>query len=200
MSPGQGAHAATVRARSLGALLPSASDVKRAYGSGFTVLISRTTTNSDLRKTLGSAGASVLQGLTGRVSGFESIYTHQLITVQGKRVTAKPGVSLILAAVNEYQNTAYAQRAVNLTEHSKGKPPKGTTERLAPLSGVGDSGVILSVHTTLVGIPSTDSVYVDFQRGKYTAVIDVAAYGGKPNGNTILSLAHLVDARIRSTG
>jgi hypothetical protein len=200
LSRSQGALAESTRATSLSSLLLSASDIERTYGSGFKVLLSRATTNSELRKTLGSGGAAVLQGLTGRVSGYESMYTHQLVAVQGKKVTAKPGVSLVLSGVNEYQNSAYAQRAISLTVHSKAKLPKGTTEHLAALPGVGDSALILSVHTIVAGIPPTDSIYIGFQRGKYTAVIDVAAYGGKPNGNAILGLAHLMDARIRSKG
>jgi hypothetical protein len=200
LTPSQRADAERMHASSLSSLLLSASDVKRAYGSGFRVLISQATTNSALRKTLGSGGAAALQGLTGRVSGYESMYTHQLMTVKGKKVTAKPGVSLVLSGVNEYQSAGFAHRALSLTEHSKAKLPKGTTEHVAPLPGVGESGSILSVHTVVAGIPPTDSVYIGFQRGRYTAIVDVAAYGGKPNGNTILGLARLMDARIRSKG
>jgi hypothetical protein len=200
LTPRHGVEAEAVSAPSLSSLLLSASDIKRAFGSGFHVLLSRATTNSELRKTFGSKGTTALPGLTGRVSGYESMYTHQLMTVKGAKVTAKPGISLVLSGVNEYQNTGFAHRAISLTEHSKAKLPKGTTEHVAPLPGIGDSGAILSVHTVVAGIPPTDSVYIGFQRDKYTAIVDVAAYGGKPNGNTILWLARLMDARIRSKG
>lgn len=198
--PGGSAFAQTTRAISLSTLLLSPTDIKAAYGPGFKVLLARTTTNSELRKTLGSAGASALQGLTGRITGYESMFTHQLVVVQGKKVTAKPGVSLVLSGVNEYQSASFAQRSMSLTLHATTKLPKGTTERIAPLSGVGDSAVILAVHAGVTGLPPTDSVYIAFQRGKYTAIVDVAGYGGKPNGNRVLTLAHLLDGRIRAKG
>ena len=64
----------------------------------------------------------------------------------------------------------------------------------------GDFAVSLSAHTATKGFPTADSAYLGFQRGKYTALIDVAAYGGKPNAATVLSLARLLDARIYAMG
>ena len=200
LRPNNLALAQTEHATSRSSLLLTPADVKSAYGSGFKVLLAQTTTNSQLRKTLGSAGATALQGLAGRITGYEAMYTHQLVSVSGKKVTAKPGVSLVLSGLNQYQNASYAHRAMSMTEQSKAKLPKGTTERVAPLSGVGDAAVILSVHAAVTGLPPTDSVYIAFQRGKYTAVVDVAAYGGKPDSKKVLSLAHLLDARIRARG
>lgn len=199
---GQPALAQSERATTLSALLLSPADIKGAYGPGFKVVLAQTTTNSQLRKTLGSAGATSLQGLAGRVTGYESMYTHQLIAVSGKKVTAKPGVSLVLSGVNQYQSSAYAHRAMSVTQQSntKAKLPAGTTQHAAPLSGVGDAAVILSVHTGVKGFPTSDSVYIAFQRGKYTAIVDVSAYGGKPDARKVLALAHLMDARIRAKG
>jgi hypothetical protein len=194
------AHAQVVRASSLASLVLSASDVQRAYGPGFKVLISRETKNADLRTTAGSTSSAQLQGLTGRVTGYISMYSHQLISFKGNHVTSKPGVTLVLAGVNQYQNADYARRTLATALHSKAKLPKGTTEHIAPLSGVGDAAVTLSIHTITPGIPVTDSVYVGFERGKYTAVVDVAAYGGKPNSGTVVSLARLLDVRIRVKG
>jgi hypothetical protein len=194
------AHAQSVRATSLASLLLSTSDIKHVYGSGFKVIISRQTKNSELRAATGSAGSAQLQGLAGRVTGYISMFSHQLITLKGNKVTTKPGVTLVLTGVNQYQNADYARRTMTTALHTKAKLPKGTTEHVAPLNGVGDSGVTLSVHTIAAGTPPTDSIYIGFQRGKYTAVLDVASYGGKPNGGTVLGLARLLDARIRSKG
>ncbi len=200
LRPSARAFAQSGHATSLSSLLLTPADVKSAYGSGFKVLLAQTTTNAQLRKTLGTAGSSTLQGLAGRITGYESMYTHQLVSVSGKKVTARPGVSLVLSGLNQYQSAAYAHRAMSITAQSKAKLPKGTTEHIAPLSGVGDAAVILAVHAAMTGLPSTDSVYIAFQRGKYTAVVDVAAYGGKPDGKKVLALAHLLDARIRAKG
>lgn len=94
----QHAHAQGVRAASLASLVLSASDVRHAYGPGFKVLISRETKNAELRSAVGGTTSSAqLLSLAGRVTGYISMYSHQLISIKGKRVTSKPGVTLVLA-------------------------------------------------------------------------------------------------------
>jgi hypothetical protein len=195
------AQARGLRAVPLGSLLPTLTDIKHVYGSGFKVVISRQTKNGDLNAAVpGVAGAAQRQALAGRVTGYVSMYSHQLIAIKGTKVTSKPGVTLVLTGINEYQSADFAHRTMTAALQSKVKPPKGTTEHITPLSGVGDSAVNLSLRTATAGLPVTYSSYIGFQRGKYTAVVDVAAYGGQPSSSTVLALARLLDARIRSKG
>jgi hypothetical protein len=195
------AQAQGVKRVSLASLLPTLGDIKHAYGPGFKVLISRQTNNGDLNAAVpGVAGAAQRQALAGRVSGYVSMYSHQLITLKGTKVISKPGVTLVLTGINEYQNTDFARRTMTVALQSKVKPPKGTTERLTRLSGVGDSAVNISLRTATAGLPVTYSSYIGFQQGRYTAVVDVAAYGGRPNSATVLALARLLEARIRAQG
>jgi hypothetical protein len=199
--PSAPAQARGLGAVSLGSLLPTLADIKHVYGSGFKVVISRQTKNGDLNAAVpGVAGAAQRQALAGRVTGYVSMYSHQLITLKGTKVTSKPGVTLVLTGINKYQNAGFAHRTMTLALQSKAKAPKGTTEHISPLRGVGDSAVHLSLHTTTPGLPVTYSNYIGFQRGKYTAVVDVTAYGSQPSSATVLALARLLDARIRSKG
>ncbi len=192
------AGARTLNAPSLNKLVLSPADIKHAFGPGFSVLLSRQTTNSDLRGSTAGLSQGSLAGLNGRVTGYVSMYTHPRVSKRSK--VAAPGVLIVLSGVNLYKSTAYARGTLNRSTHTSGKLPKGTTEQSRPLRGVGDLAVILTVRSVVPGQPTTDSVYAGFQQGKYTALIDVAAYNQRPDVGQIVTLCKLLDARIRSNG
>jgi hypothetical protein len=52
----------------------------------------------------------------------------------------------------------------------------------------------------LPGIPTSYSLVIAFERGRYSADVAVSAYGGPPSESSVLALARLMDSRIQTKG
>ena len=103
------------------------------------------------------------------------------------------GVFNVVSIVNAYKKTSDAQRA--LANASRAKPAKGLTGSIASISGVGSAAVIEKLDSV-----ATSSVTIGFQRGRYTAAVAVGALGTKVAVPTVLTLAKLIDGRIKAHG
>jgi hypothetical protein len=168
---------------SLSSLLPSPNNVRAAYGAGFKVVFSKTISNQLAILAFGTIGTGLAVTLSGRVTGYDIAYLRGFT-----------GLYNIVSTVNVYKSTGDAQRALT-NALRKPKSTTGLTMRVSATSGVGSKALLetkqaASLYTLLIG----------FQRGRYTAAIEVGSNGSKPAMSTVLGLAKLVDGRIQSHG
>jgi hypothetical protein len=169
---------------SLSSLLPSPSNVRAAYGAGFKMVLSTAISNQQAILTFGAVGTGPTGvTLSGRVTGYDLAYQR------GYR-----GLYNVVSTVNVYKATGDAQRAVaNALRNPKSLP--GLKLGVAATSGVGSKALLVTKH-----VASIYSLLVGFQRGRYTAAVEVGSIGSKPAMSTVLGLAKVIDSRIQSHG
>jgi hypothetical protein len=157
--------------------------VRAAYGAGFKVVFSKAISNQQAILSFGTIGTGLAVTLSGRVTGYDLAYQR------GFR-----GLYNVVSTVNVYKSTSDAQRALTNALRNPKSPP-GLTLRVAATSGVGSKALLETKH-----VASFYALLIGFQRGRYTAAIEVGSNGSKPAMSTVLSLAKLVDGRIQSHG
>jgi len=167
---------------SLSSLVLSTKDVKAAYGASLKPALSKVMPNNLAILTFGTVGEPSSATVAGRVTGYETAYMGR-----------GQGVFNVVSIVNAYKKTSDAQRA--LANASRAKPAKGLTGSIASISGVGSAAVIEKLDSV-----ATSSVTIGFQRGRYTAAVAVGALGTKVAVPTVLTLAKLIDGRIKAHG
>jgi hypothetical protein len=157
--------------------------VRAAYGAGFKAAFSKAISNQLAILAFGTIGTGLAVTLSGRVTGYDIAY------LRGFR-----GVYTVVSTVNVYKSTGDAQRALTYALRNPKSPP-GLTMRVSATSGVGSKALLQTKQAA-----SLYALLIGFQRGRYTAAIEVGSIGSKLVVSTVLSLAKLVDGRIQSHG
>ncbi len=187
--------AASGVSRSSGAALSfvlSPKDVRTAYGSSLTPTPSGAISNHFAQFTFGAIGLNMAVTKTGWVKGSFSEYLR-VIMVRPRQLPPK-GVSDVLSSVNLYKTSGDAHAVITNALRTKIKA-LGWTNVVSPLSGLGNSALLQVQQKTAAGLYN---LLIGFQRGKYTAAIEVSSDGSKPAKSTALGLAKLIDSRIQA--
>jgi hypothetical protein len=175
-------HASRSSSPSLSAFVLSTNDVRSAYGTGLKLSLSKVMPNRLAIMTFGALGVASTAAVAGRVTGYETEFVGR-----GR------GIFNVVSIVNVYKASSDAQRALTIAAHAK--PQTGLTSSISSMSGVGSGAVIEKLDS-----PATSSVTIGFQRGRYTAAVAVGALGSKVAVSTVVTLAKLMDGRIKAHG
>jgi hypothetical protein len=173
-------------AASLSSLVLSAGDVRSAYGSGLRQVLSKVMDNRLAILTFGAIGSDMAVTASGRVTGYETVFYR-----------SPHGIYNVVSSVNVYKAPSYAQAVITNALRTGAKPIAGLTIKVSSTSGVGSAALLETKQSSAAGLYT---LLIGFQRGKYTAAVDVGSSASKPTMSTVLGLAKLIDGRIQAHG
>jgi hypothetical protein len=123
------------------------------------------------------------------------------VTVKGRQVIARAGVSAVMSYVNLYGSGASPRVALMHIAHSRLPAPAGMTYHMTSLSGVGEGALLVAAMWKATrSLPTSYGDTIYFSRGRYLGVVSTAWYRTSPSLSDTERLAFLMDVHFKAAG